>query len=174
MRPLLHRIEVMVDALIPYLLIILALLLLGEVLFADFFLRYHTAIELYDGFVIAVFATDLTFKYCRVRNIKRFVHRYWLDIIATLPLFLVLRMFEELVALGRVAQFQKQIEQPQVIIHEGLLIERQALRIVREAERIGEISRFERFARLFGRLPRFLRAMPFFERPSGLHHLHER
>lgn len=170
MRRWLHQIEVMVDAIIPYLLIILALLLLGEMFAPEKFSPYARSIEIFDWFVISCFAIDLTFKYLRIRNVPKFVKRYWLDIIATIPVFLVLRTFEEMVQLGKLLRFQEQLEQPQVIVHEGLIIERQAVRIVREATQFGEVSRFERFGRFFERAPRFLRALPFFERPSGRHH----
>ena len=174
MRRWLHQIEVMVDAVIPYLLIVLAVLLLGEMLTPRTLTPYANAIEVFDWFVISCFAIDLTFKYRRVRNIPKFIRRYWLDIIATLPVFLVLRTIEEMARLGKLLQFQAQLEQPQVIVHEGLMIQRQVQRIVGEAERFGELSRFERFGRWMERAPRFLRGMPFFERPTGGHHPGER
>src|SRR3989344_7601011 len=153
MRSWLHHIEVMVDAIIPYLLIILAVVLICEIFAAAFFAPYAFAVEIYDWIVVSVFALDLFFKYLRVRNIPKFVKRYWLDIIATLPAFLILRTVEGMAALGKLLRFQEELQQPQVIVHEGLMIQRQAVRIIEESERFGEVSRFERFGKFFGRVP---------------------
>ncbi|MBS3158680.1 ion transporter [Candidatus Woesearchaeota archaeon] len=62
---------------------------------------------------------------------------------------------------------------------ESELVAKEAGKIVREAENAGKIARtarfarFARFLRIFQRLPRLLKAVPFFEHPTGKHHVHE-
>lgn len=65
------------------------------------------------------------------------------------------------------------------IATQGELVGKEAGRIVRQAEEAGtfartvKFARFSRFFRVFQRLPRLLKAVTFFERPSGKHHVHE-
>ncbi len=75
----------------------------------------------------------------------------------------------ETVKLGEAAKIGK----------EGELLTKEAGRIVREVEEAGKVSRtaqftrFSRFLRSIQRLPRLLKAVAFFERPTGRHHAHE-
>src|SRR3989338_8127300 len=90
MHQMLHRLEKLIDWLIaPALLILLALILL-ELAFP----QAHVFVEWFDFAVISIFASDLAFKYNHVRSVPKFFRRYWLEIIATLPFFLVFRMIE--------------------------------------------------------------------------------
>ncbi len=62
---------------------------------------------------------------------------------------------------------------------ESELVAKEAGKIVKEAENAGKVARtirfarFARFIRLFQRLPRLLKAVAFFEKPTGRHHVHE-
>ena len=104
------------------------------------------------------------FKYIRVRKVPLFVRKYWLDILAVFPFFLFFRVFEfAFGAWGQTAQS---------ILHEGLEIEKEGSKVVREAEKfakegsrvareaekVGKLSRSQKFARFLRpifRLPRF-------------------
>ncbi|HIH42610.1 TPA: ion transporter [Candidatus Woesearchaeota archaeon] len=65
------------------------------------------------------------------------------------------------------------------IATQGELVGKEAGRLVREAEEAGKVARtirfarFSRFLRVFQRLPRLLKGVAFFERPTGRHHVHE-
>ena len=102
-----------------------------------------------------------------------FVKKYWLEIIATIPFFLVFRVLE----LFRFTEF---VERGQALAHEAIVVEKvekEAAVIVKEAARAGEASRTTRFLgtfRAISRFPRFIKAMPFFEKPTGRHHWHEK
>ena len=96
-----------------------------------------------------------------------------MDIIAVFPFFLVFRTFEGFAALFASPET---FVQGQKIFHEGIEVEREVSKVVQEAEKIGKVSRsrlFIRFLRPLARLPRFLKAIPFFERPTGDHHPHD-
>lgn len=173
MHIVLHKIEVIVDRLIPPLLAALLVVIVGELFFTHQFEWYKHYADWFDGFVVLIFAADLGFKYSRVRKLPQFVRKYWLEIIATIPFFLVFRMFE----LFRLTEFA---ERGQAIAHEAVAaekVEREAAVIVKEAARAGEVSRTARMINTFravSRFPRFIKAMPFFEKPTGRHHWYEK
>lgn len=173
MHALLHKIEVLVDWLIPPALAALLIVIIGELFFTHQFEWYKGYADWFDGFVILLFSADLGFKYSRVRKLPIFFRKYWLEIIATIPFFLFFRLLE----LFRVTAA---IEKTQTIAHEAMAaerVEREAAVIVKEAARVGEASRTARIINTFraiGRFPRFIKAMPFFEKPTGEHHWHEK
>lgn len=168
----LHKIEVLVDRLIPPLLAALLIVIVGELFFSHQFEWYRHYADWFDGLVIAVFAIDLGFKYSRVRKMPTFLKKYWLEILATIPFFLAFRFMELLKA----TEF---IEKGQSIAHEGLAaakIEKEAVVVVREAARAGEVTRTARMISMVRtlRFSRLLKAIPFFEKPTGKHHWHEK
>lgn len=178
----LHKLEVIVDKLIPPILAALLIVIIGEFFFSHQFEWYRHYADLFDGFVLLLFATDLGFKYSRVRKLPTFAKKYWLEILATIPFFLIFRLLE----FFKVSEF---LEAGQAFAHEGVFVgrvEREALVIAKEAARAGELSRtarmlntfsamgrFPRFVSVLVRSPRFLNALHFFEKPTGQHHWHE-
>lgn len=165
MKRWLNKIEHFVDFIIPYALILLAILIIGELFYEELIHPYLTLVNIIDWIIIGVFVIDLTFKWFRIRNIKGFVKRYWLDIIAVMPFFLVFRLLEEI---GETFIFVREwLAESQKILHVGVGAEKEIVeiekgtsKIISEAERLGKLSRTERFARFLrpiARLPRFLR-----------------
>lgn len=164
-----HNIEKRVDELIPPLLVLLLLAIIAEFFFAEQTHPYALYFDMLDGIIVLVFLIDLAFKYQRVRYIPKFVRKYWLEILAIFPFFLAFRFVE----LFRISEL---LEGSQQVLHEGVVVEKEAAAITREAAKIGKITRTERmlrYVRIFGRTPRFLRAIPFFEKPTGKHHPNE-
>ncbi|MBI2142737.1 hypothetical protein HYU20_00115 [Candidatus Woesearchaeota archaeon] len=169
----LHKIEVLVDKLIAPVLAALLIVIIGELFFSHQFEWYKHYADWFDGFVVLVFAADLGFKYYRVRKLPTFLKNNWLEIIATIPFFLAFRLLELL-------QVTAVVEKGQAIAHEALAagkVEREAAMIVKEAASAQEISRTAKMINTFravSRFPRFLRAAPFYEKPTGKHHWHEK
>ena len=95
MKRWLHKIELLVDKIIPYLLVLLFFVIIGEIFFAHEIEPYRVFVSIIDGFIIFIFVIDLIFKYIRIRNFAKFFKNYWLEIIAIFPAFLVLRLVEE-------------------------------------------------------------------------------
>ncbi|MBU0461570.1 MAG: hypothetical protein KJ574_03205 [Nanoarchaeota archaeon] len=93
MKRWMHRIEVWVDKLIPYMLIVLLIIIVLEIFFKEIAEHYHIYIAIADGAVITVFVLDLIFKYIRIRNIPKFLKTCWLDILAVFPFFIFFRVF---------------------------------------------------------------------------------
>lgn len=251
MKKWLHKLERVIDRIIPYTLVILLFLIIGEIFYHEEIMPYHTLIEIVDILIILIFATDLGFKYSRVRNLKKFFKKYWLDVIAIFPFFLVFRVFEELALVF--AGINEFINPTQKILHEGLEvekigakvtevlskeklilqgIEKEGAKLIKEVEAIGKVSRTEKIARFIRpasrgvrfakfespeirkdikkeakkvereiikgerflakevikgekfiereiekgerKLPRFIRAFLFYEKPSGKHYLFEK
>ena len=172
MKQWMHKIELLVDKSIPYCLIVLTVIVLGELFFHAYVMPYEFYFSIADGIIVAIFTLDLIFKYVRMKNFPLFFKKYWLEIIAIFPTFLVLRMIESFVPIENLG------ETVQKFFHETLAIEQEGKILVKEIESTGkESSRFRyflRFAKPLARLPRFLKAFTFYEKPTGKHHPHEK
>src|SRR3989338_1282278 len=96
MNKWIHRIEILADRSVPYALLVLFFVIIGELFFTESIENYHIYVSIIDGVIIGIFALDLSFKYYRSRNIPDFLKKHWLDIIAVFPAFLFVRMIEEL------------------------------------------------------------------------------
>ncbi len=195
MKRWMHKIEVIVDKIIPPCLILLLIIITLELGFHDLVEQHNLVhwIELVDYFVISVFILDLVFKWQRTKNVPTFFKKYWLDILAVFPFFLLFRLFE---AFAGAFSFvvSESAQTIQTVVHEGLEVEKEGAKVVREAEKflkegsrvareaekvskLHRSSRFMRFLRPILRLPRLFKAAPkmihFYEKPHGRHHEHE-
>ncbi|MBU2561892.1 MAG: hypothetical protein KKD17_06350 [Nanoarchaeota archaeon] len=195
MKRWMHKIEVIVDKAIPPCLILLLIIIVLDLGFPDLVESYHLHYYILaaDYLIIAIFVADLIFKYLRTRYVPLFMRKYWLDILAVFPFFLFFRVFE-LAAGAFSAAVSEGAQTVQAVVHEGLEVEKEGAKLLREAEKfakegsrvareaekvskLGRSTRFMRFLRPILRLPRFFKAIPkisqFYERPSGEHHTHE-
>tara|TARA_Y100000310_G_C20626478_1_gene786215 strand:+ start:516 stop:1178 length:663 start_codon:yes stop_codon:yes gene_type:complete len=180
MKKWLHKLELAVDWMIPWLILILLIIIILELFFHDIADTYHLYIEIADYTVITFFIADLYFKYRRMKNIKRFLKSSWLDILAVFPFFLVFRFVERFIILIELSQDYKHF---QMLFHEGLELEKsgskmiaESSKIIQEAEKAGKASRVNKIIKMFrpiGRTPRLIKALPFFEQPTGKHHIHD-
>lgn len=165
------RLQQLVDFLILPAVIALFIIIIIEIGFPKTALLYGFTIKIIDISIVVIFAIDLVFKYLRIRNVKRFLRTCWLDIIAVFPFFLVFRFFEPLLLISGIS---KEIRDTQLIFHEGLEVSKVSSNIVKEVEFTGEVSRARVITGLFksvNRTPKFLKALPFFEKPTRKHHL---
>lgn len=142
-----EQIEIVVDSMIPFVAILLAIIIIASI-FTDIDKEFYPWITILDSMIIAFFIIDLVFKFLRVKNLIRFVKLYWLDIIAVFPFYLIFRIY--LVA----TEFIKAGEEAQKILHEAIVF--QEMKIVREARFIREASLSLREARPFARIFLFL------------------
>lgn len=168
------------DRAIPYALILLAGIIIINIFFKEFAEHYALYLEIGDYAIISLFIVDLGFKYNRIRNFKTFFKECWIDIIAVFPFVLVFRLVEEVVFLAR---FSAEVKEGQSILHtivqgreEFAKLFGESEKLIKEAEAAGKISRTERVLRIMrpvARAPRLVKAIPFYEKPTGKHHLHE-
>src|SRR3989344_4765782 len=161
MKPWLHKVEVIIDKSIPYILVILLFLIIGEIFYAEQIEPYGFFVSVVDNVVILIFMIDLAFKYMRTRYFPDFFRKHWLEIIAVLPASLFIRLIERFIPLST-------FEVSQSILHEATEIKREEKLIVMEVEKAGQISRtryFLRFVRPLARLHRFAIAFSFYEKP---------
>ena len=168
MHILLHKLEKAVDFLIGPMLIMLLAIIAAEIFLHEQFAAVSLYADYFDVLLISVFVIDLAFKFHRVRKVPKFLKRYWLEIIATIPFFLVFRLTEGLGLL---------IERGQEVAHElpeVQKLEKGTVALVRDAGRAGRTATLIRIFRITSRFPRFLRVIPFFEKPTGRHHWHEK
>lgn len=73
----------LVQYLIPPSLIVLLTVTLWDLFYG--FGRFETFIDIFDLYVIIIFSIDLWYRYKEVQNLHEWVHRNYLDIIATIP-----------------------------------------------------------------------------------------
>lgn len=188
MKRWLHKIEVIVDkAITPCLFILLAVIII-ELGFAGMVEHYglETYIHIADYIVVTFFVADLIFKYMKTRHLPEFFRKYWLDILAVFPFFLLFRFYE--VTIGAFSPaLTESTETAQKLLHEGVEVEKEGSKIIREAEKIAKeaerlgkaerSTRFARFIRPLFRMPRFFKAKhhltKFYDKPSGEHHENE-
>ena len=148
------RLEVIVDRLIPYCLVLLIIIILAELFAHDLVAPYHLYFEIADGIIIAIFVTDLIFKYRRAQSMPKFLKRYWIEIIALFPAFLVVRVAEEFVLLAS-------------NIDEAISLSQETLEVgERAGSKASRVHYFGRFIQPLARVPRLLKAFHFYERPK--------
>jgi len=165
----LHKLEVFIDRLILPSLFVLLVIIGIELYYPETAHHYHTLFNIIDYTIIGIFILDLVFKYLRIRNIPKFLASSWLEIIALLPVFLTVRIFEAILPLQRLNLASDSAH--------GLLEAGAKWGIiVKEVEASGEVSRLviaNRYLVPLARLPRFAKALVFYEKPTGKHHPHE-
>jgi hypothetical protein len=147
-RHWLSIIEVFIDRSIPYMLVLLAVLIVLE--FLHIAEQYHDIFVRIDYVIIAFFVVDLCFKWYHTREILKFIKLYWIDIIAVFPFYAIFRLYfavTELFAAG---------ESVQKILHETVLL--RETKLLREAEYGAKFAKEARFIRVFARGLRVLRA----------------
>jgi len=117
LNPTLLAVEHFVDRAIPCLVLLIAILLALE--FSIDLHVYEPWPTVADTIVVTFFVVDLAFKWHRTKLLKDFFRRYWLDVLAVFPFYLLFRVYveaAELLATGeRVAITQK-------VAHEALLL----------------------------------------------------
>ncbi len=149
MKLWLHGIELLVDEMIPLLLMALIFFMIIEEIFPESNI-VRLSVDIYDGILVLFFVSDLVFKYKRTRNTAVFIKKYWLLIIASFPLFLVVR-FLEVFGIAREAREAQQMAQ--------------SIRRLRGAARSSRLLRFLEFSR-------FKKIKKFWVKPTGRHHRH--
>lgn len=139
-----NKLDQVIQFLIPPSLVLLLVVTIIE-LFFNVGTRISFFIDLFDIYVIIIFAIDLYFRWFETPHITKFIKKHFLDIIATIPF--------NLIFLGI----------------EGLTLIR-ALRGIRIVSSIAKFARFARYGRLlrllrFGaRAPRFLRTRKYMKK----------
>ncbi len=161
--------EAIVDRIIPYILILLLLIILGEIFYPAKFERYDFLINIFDLFIVFVFALDLSFKYRRMKMLHQhgFIRKYWIDIMAVFPFYLVFRIVEEGAIITRFTESEKM----ELLVRDAIKLEREGTELISKIEKSGNISRTGLINRLFKpalRIPRFLKVIHFFEKPVNI------
>lgn len=151
------------DHIIPWLVILLAIVLVLENPFWTLVhLEYYEPwISIFDTVVVFFFVADLVFKWFKTRNVRKFLRLYWLDIVAVFPFYLAFRAYAQIVGVFRIGE--ELSETAQKLAHEAVLL-REA-RMFEEAERVAKEARVAREMSVIGRsvraVQRLLRALRF-------------
>ena len=160
MSRIFREIELAIDKAVPYLLIVLLVTIIVDIALAASVENYYVNLEIIDYAIVFIFVVDLLLKFIRAKSLKGFLRKYWLEIIAVLPAFVLVRIVEEASGLFLASQ---EITRAQGIFHEVVGIEEEAPKI---ASTLGRSSRFARFIAPIARLPRFAKALKFYALPK--------
>ncbi len=171
MKKFWHKVEYGVDKAIVPCLVALMVVIILEIFYQDIAHHYHLEIIITDAIIVTIFLADLVFKYLRLRNVPLFLKRYWLDILAVFPFYLFFRLIEVFLILVPISE---SFQSFQMMLHEGLEIEKEGSKIVKEASRSSRYARMVKIIRPVLRLPRFLKIIAYYERPTGKHHHYEK
>lgn len=144
----LEGIEHFVDISIPFMLVLLAILIVLE--FSDLIDAHHGFVLSLDYFIIAFFVIDLLFKWYRVHDSLKFIKLYWIDLLAVFPFYTIYRLY------SYTAEIILATEQTQKLMHEAVLLKE--TKILQEAEKGTKIIKEGRFIRVVARVLRVLRA----------------
>ena len=139
--------EIFVEKMIPWLVLILLLVLIGEYshyinIFhwnwleqvSEFFHHYESKVNLLDQVIVSFFIVDLYFNFFKKKTISSFVKTSILDIIAVAPLGLFFRVAE--------------VGEAQTFLHVGAEVEKGAAKVIKEAEIVPKIAKAEEFTKL--------------------------
>ncbi len=164
--------ERFVDIMIPWLVLLLLFIILGEFssdlnffhwnwpeLVSEFFEVYEFEVFLLDQIIILFFVIDLYFNFFKKATLWSFIKTSFLDIIAVAPVGLILRISE--------------VSEAQSILHLTSEVEKEAARVVKETEvaerlakaaeeserlaKLSKAAKSTRFARFLQRIPRLVR-----------------
>ncbi len=154
-----RNIERVIDKSIPFLLILLAIvIILDNPLWTLFSLdEFEIEVVIFDTIILLFLLADLSFKWMHVRNVKTFVKHYWIEIIAVFPFYLLFRVYAVAVEFARAG------EEAQRILHEAFLARETVLlkeaRFFQQSEKIVREAR--PFTRLLRTVARFFRILAF-------------
>ena len=165
MKRWMHKAEKIIDSAIPPLLFLFLILMAFEVFFPEQAALFKNHLDMFDTLLLFIIASDLFFKYQRIRSFPKFMAKYWLQIIALIPFYLIFRFLEYFQLAEYVSAGAKYINQTQVFGKAPALIIKQA----EKSEGISRTSELLKFKPL-SRLPKLFAGLPFFEKPTGQHH----
>ena len=151
------RFERFLDRAVPWLVIALIPFIIIS-FFVDHTDPVYRLFSWFDWFVMGAIALDLLFKAYRSASVRGFLGSHWFAIASLVPVFLVLRVFEEL------ALFVDAIQGIQDAGSEVSAIQRQSSR---NTLRTSRMRFFSRLARPLARMPRLARAAEFFHHPDA-------
>ena len=150
-----ERIHNWTDRLVGPALVIILIVILLEIFLPDVAHHYHSAILVADYTAISIFVLDLGFKFRRATEWENFLRKYWLEIIAIMPGFIVFRVLDAFFVITRSAELS------QDAIHLATRSER--LAALASGGELSRAARFERAMLGFARTPRLARAVDFFK-----------
>jgi len=153
-----HKVEAVVDKLIPLALAALLVIIAAEIFWPAAAEERHVLIQWVDWGVLAIFTLDVFFKFKRARSVPHFLRTSWVDIIAIFPFFLVFRFFEGLLGLIGLSETAARSQQ---ILHAGIEVEKEAELALKEGSRfareLSEATRAERLSKFLEPITRSTR-----------------
>ena len=168
-----HLIEKTTVFLIPYLVLLLTVFFVLDNPFWTIvdLISYETGLTVFDGIIVFFFSLDLAFKWKHIHNLQKFVKLYWIDILATFPVYLMIRTYSEIVSIFRVGEEVSRTAE--TLGHEAVMLRDSELlkegKLMKEAALVKETA-FLRSMRFVQQSFRILKGRLFFTHKM-LHHV---
>lgn len=89
-----NSIESLVDRVVPFSLVVLFASVLSQFLYPEVLSPYETYLSFIDWSIIFLLVVDLVFKFRKATSTRKFLRRYWLEIVAVLPFVVIIRTFQ--------------------------------------------------------------------------------
>jgi hypothetical protein len=164
-------IERFVEHMIPWLVLLLLFILIGEFsstinvfrwdwldIFGQFMLRNEHTVGIIDNVIVGFFVADLYFNFFKKKTVWKFIKTSFIDIIAVAPVGFIFRLFgigvEAQAALHVVATVEKEAAKEGALVEGAIKLEKEAVRLARlekvakVAERIPKIARLAHLTQL--------------------------
>jgi len=145
--------------LIPFAIVALLFVIVFELFINTENHLLELSVEILDYFVLAIFIIDLIFLGIKARTVKFFFKNYWLDMVAVIPIALILAIFSYFYSVFMAVE---RISLTQAILHESLETKKIATAVTKEAQAVSRTSKIAKFARIFTRGLRVITKSRFF------------
>ncbi len=89
-----ESIESAIDRTVPFALVFLFASILSQFLYPEILEAYDSYLNALDNVIIILLVIDLLFKFRRAKSAGSFLRYYWLEIIAVIPFFFIMRAFQ--------------------------------------------------------------------------------
>lgn len=152
-----EKLELFFDRMIAPALIILLIIVIFDIFLTELKYAYENYFLYADILVISIFLGDLSFKFKHASNIKGFLSKEWLEILAIIPFFWIFRLVESIVRIGELLQ-----EIIHLFARGGRLVRFFAVFSFTGSRH----QRFERFMKKLTGSDRFKEAANFFKHPE--------
>lgn len=146
---------------IPYAIVVLLFVIVVELFYKDFAEHYSLYIHILDNLVLLIFIIDLVFLAIHARSVKFFFQRYWLDILAVIPVGL---MFTVVNSIYRAVI----ISTSEIVVGQGLLHE--SIEARKGIEALSKSEKVTKEVRVMTRGVRAITKSRFFQELKFRHH----
>jgi hypothetical protein len=146
---MLHSAEKVISKSIPYVMVLLAVLIIAE--FTVGLEHYEPWVSIIDYSILIFFILDLSFKFAHTKGFLKFVKLYWIEILAVFPFYLLFRVYAEFTLVGEGVAGAQQLTHEALLAREAQVLGRESA-VLRETRLLRDIELYGRETTLIDRI----------------------